>query len=64
MRIVSEEQIIRLQEMLDEKYDICISFNNNADNVAYKAELRTIEYLGFDWERENGKHTIHGNYAN
>ena len=64
MRVISEDQILRTEEALDEKYDICISFNSNSDEVAYKSMLKTLEYLGFDWEREKGKHKILGNYAN
>lgn len=55
----TEKEIKRTEEWLDERYSIWEMTNRHEDLLYYKAILKTVEFLGYEWKRdENGKHTI------
>lgn len=46
------------EEWLDERFSIISMTNSPSDKAYYEGAIRAIEFMGFDWRRENGKHTI------
>lgn len=62
MRVITEEDIVRIQNLLDERLDIVESFENNADKVFYNGMQFALLVLGFDTKITDHKHTVLGNY--
>lgn len=46
------------EEWLDERFSIISMTNSPSDKAYYSGAIKAIEFTGFDWRRENGKHTI------
>ena len=46
------------EEWLDERFSIISMTNSPSDKAYYTGAIKAIEFMGFDWRRENGKHTI------
>lgn len=46
------------EEWLDERFSIISMTNSPSDKAYYSGAIKAIEFMGFDWRRENGKHTI------
>ena len=60
----TQKQIIKsTEEWLDERCAIAnmeINKDNpySADMQYYKGAIATVEWLGYDWKREDGKHKL------
>ena len=61
MRHITEENIIKIQEHLDDRLDIAECFGNKADETFYNGMLFALEILDFNMIKANGKHIILGN---
>ena len=47
------------EEYLDERWDIYIGCDKREpDKIAYETALKTIELMGFNWTRKEGKHKL------
>lgn len=54
-----QKEIKRTEEWLDERYSIYKMANRNEDLLYYQGALKAVEFLGYEWERnEDGKHTL------
>ena len=61
MRHITEENIIKIQEHLDDRLDIAECFGNKADETFYNGMLFALEILDFNMIKADGKHIILGN---
>lgn len=51
---------IMTEEYLDERWDIYTGCDKREpDKIAYETALKTIELMGFNWTRKEGKHKIY-----
>lgn len=59
--MTQKQQIKLTQEWLDERFVIMNMENppRQADISFYHGALKAVEFLGYYWKRENGKHTIY-----
>lgn len=54
-----QKEIKRTEEWLDERYSIYKMANRNEDLLYYQGALKAVEFLGYEWERnEDGKHIL------
>lgn len=68
---MNKKQIEKLQNLLNERYEIALMTDehmnnkegqflpNNPDYIYYKGILETIKTMGYWWERKNNKHYIY-----
>lgn len=61
MRHITEENIIKIQEHLDDRLDISECFGNKADETFYNGMLFALDILDFNMIKADGKHIILGN---
>lgn len=61
MRHITEENIIKIQEHLDDRLDIAECFGNKSDETFYNGMLFALEILDFNMIKADGKHIILGN---
>ena len=58
----TQKEIIKsTEEWLDERWDIAKNMHENeysADMQYYMGAIAACEWLGYDWQRENGKHKL------
>jgi hypothetical protein len=46
------------EQWLDDRWGILEMTNSPADKAYYEGALKAVQFLGFDWKREDGKHKI------
>ena len=57
----TQKQIIKsTEEWLDERWTIMNIENppRSADKAYYEGAIAAVEWLGYDWKREDGKHKL------
>ena len=55
-----KEFMKRTEEWLDERWMISTMADARPQDVSfYNGALAACEFLGFQWKRENGKHTLY-----
>ena len=60
MRLTDRDYIQRTEEFLDERYAIATAESARLQDMSYyMGALRTIEFLGYNWERDKeGVHIL------